>query len=279
MKKNDLILVACAVASIIFLMYSEAVFAKTPSRHDIKIMVVDEAQNSIVPPEIALAVAKVESNFNPSALSSAGARGVMQIMPRTARDVFGVRKAELWDARLNIQLGIDYLAQLYDQYGGRWDLALSHYNGGTLRGKGKYAKPHSYTRKYVKSVMSWRQKYAQHAILWQDGSNQGRLARLGKLDFQREKLSEKLKFNVAKLSHLRRDIQGTEGSDRARFGQHEKAYMGWRHLGPGRSKVRTTWELGENSNDVAFDAGFEARLHRARETLDDFAHLARRDKT
>ena len=76
----------------------------------------------------------------------------MQIMPSTGRNVFGVHEDELWNPRLNIQLGIDYLAQLYHQYGRRWDLALSHYNGGTLRGYGRHAKAHSYTRKYVKSV-------------------------------------------------------------------------------------------------------------------------------
>jgi soluble lytic murein transglycosylase-like protein len=73
---------------------------------------------------LALAVAKVESNFDDNALSSAGARGVMQIMPKTARDEFGVQKDELWDAALNIQIGIDYLELLYDRYG-KWELALA----------------------------------------------------------------------------------------------------------------------------------------------------------
>ena len=75
--------------------------------------------NSIVPPALALAVAKVESDFNAAALSSAGARGVMQIMPDTGRDEFSVEEDELWNARLSIQLGIDYLGQLYRQDGSR----------------------------------------------------------------------------------------------------------------------------------------------------------------
>src|SRR5581483_6582967 len=97
---------------------------------EVQRMVVEEAMNSRVPPPLALAVAKVESNFTPEAESPVGARGVMQIMPKTARDVFGVRENELWNTRLNIRLGLDYLTQLYDLYGKRWDLALSHYNGG-----------------------------------------------------------------------------------------------------------------------------------------------------
>ena len=73
---------------------------------------------------------------------------------------------ELWDARLNLQLGIDYLEQLHEQYGGRWDLALSHYNGGTLRGRGRYARPHGYTRQYVRSVYRWWQRYERRASIW-----------------------------------------------------------------------------------------------------------------
>jgi soluble lytic murein transglycosylase-like protein len=127
---------------------------------DIQRMVVEEAMNSRVPPALALAVARVESNFQPRAESPVGARGVMQIMPKTARTVFGVHESQLWDARLNIRLGIDFLEQLYTQYGRRWDLALSHYNGGTLAGgSGATAIPHDYTRKYVADVLRWQRYY------------------------------------------------------------------------------------------------------------------------
>lgn len=127
---------------------------------DVQRMVVEEAVNSRVPPSLALAVARVESNFQPTALSPAGARGVMQLMPKTARDVFGVGQDQLWNARLNIRLGIAFLEQLYDQYGQRWDLALSHYNGGTLAGgSGRTAIPHSFTRKYVADVLHWQRVY------------------------------------------------------------------------------------------------------------------------
>ena len=140
------------------------------SRAQIKQIVISEATNSSVPPSLALAVAKIESDFNSRALSTAGARGVMQIMPKTAKSVFGVRKDELWNARLNIQMGIDYLAQLYRQYGNRWDLALSHYNGGTLRGKGRNAVPHSYTRKYVSMVLNWQKRYNEQSAIWMTAS-------------------------------------------------------------------------------------------------------------
>ena len=123
-------------------------------------MIVAEARNGPVPAALALALAKVESNFEPQAESPVGAKGVMQLMPKTARDVFGVREQSLWNARLNIHLGLTYLGQLYEQYGHRWDLALSHYNGGTLPGgPGALAIPHDFTRKYVADVLRWQQIY------------------------------------------------------------------------------------------------------------------------
>ena len=144
--------------------------AAAATRAEIKRIVVEEALNSRVPPSLALAVAKVESDFQERALSTAGARGVMQIMPATARVEFGVNVNELWDPRLNIQLGIDYLEQLYDRYGGKWSLALSHYNGGTLKGKGAKATPHGYTRKYVKAVLNWHRRYTDQARVWRVAS-------------------------------------------------------------------------------------------------------------
>lgn len=140
--------------------------AAAATRSEIKRMVVEEAMNSRVPPSLALAVAKTESDFQDNALSKAGARGVMQIMPATARGEFGVDADELWDPRLNIQLGIDFLERLYDQYGGKWELALSHYNGGTLRGKGADATPHYYTRNYVTRVLNLYQRYKDQSDVW-----------------------------------------------------------------------------------------------------------------
>lgn len=159
---------ALAIVAAFLTAFSISAEAKRSPAHpaEVREIVVEEALNTIVPPSLALAVAKVESNFNPEALSSAGARGVMQIMPATARSEFGISADELWKTRLNIQLGIDYLGQLIRQYGGRWDLALSHYNGGTLKGKGANAIPHSYTRKYVAAVLKLERVYASQAKVW-----------------------------------------------------------------------------------------------------------------
>lgn len=124
-----------------------------------RLIVMIALENGTVPAELALAVGRVESNFRATAESPVGARGVMQIMPRTAMGEFGVAKDDLWDAETNIRLGVRFLERLYLQYGKRWDAALSHYNGGTLRGDPRVAPPHGYTAGYVRDVLAWQQRF------------------------------------------------------------------------------------------------------------------------
>ena len=88
-----------------------------------------------VPEPIIYALIKCESDFNPSAVSSAGAVGLCQIMPDTFlwltdQVLFEHFEAGmLYDPETNIRYGTYYLSRLYDRYG-RWDLALAAYNGG-----------------------------------------------------------------------------------------------------------------------------------------------------
>lgn len=130
------------------------------SRETVQAIVVDEATRADFPPELALAVAEVESAFSTHAVSHAGARGVMQIMPRTGRDLFGLEPWELYDARTNIRAGIAYLDELIDTYG-RLDIALSHYNGGSaVRRRDGSLRVIPATRSYVDRVLArerhWR---------------------------------------------------------------------------------------------------------------------------
>ena len=101
--------------------------------------IVDLAEASgRVPPALALAIARQESEMNPEAVSHAGARGLMQLMPGTAKLVAGRlgigydlgRLTADW--RYNARLGTDYLAGLIDDFGS-WPLAAAGYNAGPNR--------------------------------------------------------------------------------------------------------------------------------------------------
>jgi soluble lytic murein transglycosylase-like protein len=121
----------------------------------------EETRHSNVSYALARAVAKVESGFRSNALSPAGARGVMQIMPATARGEFGLDPDTLWDARVNIRTGVTFLGSLISRYGSV-DIALSHYNGGSRVGKPGSAKVIPATQPYVDAVNAWTAYYLKH---------------------------------------------------------------------------------------------------------------------
>jgi hypothetical protein len=106
-------------------------------------------------PKLLHAIAKVESNYNPRAISPKGALGVMQLIPSTARLV-GV--SDPFDPRENIHGGARYLKYLLDKFGDL-TLALAAYNAGpkAVEAYGGIP-PYAETQRYVRSVLSLYQR-------------------------------------------------------------------------------------------------------------------------
>jgi LysM repeat protein len=104
-----------------------------------------------VDPYLVFCVIEHESHFHPRALSPKGARGLMQLMPGTARR-FGVRNS--FDVADNIKGGTQYLRELLDMFSGQVNLALASYNAGegAVVKYGNNVPPYRETREYVKKI-------------------------------------------------------------------------------------------------------------------------------
>lgn len=97
------------------------------SREQIEKLIDGVAQQVSLAPELIRSVVGTESSFRPDAVSSAGAQGLMQLMPATARE-FGV--TDSFDPQQNLLGGSRYLKQLLNKYDGDLDHALAAYNWG-----------------------------------------------------------------------------------------------------------------------------------------------------
>jgi len=99
------------------------------------------------------AIIKVESNFNPKAVSKAGARGLMQIMPN---NFTSLRINNPFDPTQNIMGGASYFRQLLDRFEGNIHFALAAYNAGPKRvDRFNSVPPIRETQEYVRKVMKY----------------------------------------------------------------------------------------------------------------------------
>jgi soluble lytic murein transglycosylase-like protein len=104
-----------------------------------------------VSPDVVAAVIEAESEFNPRAVSRRGARGLMQLMPTTAKTL-GVD--DPFDPRENIEAGVRHLRALMDRFGDNLPLVLAAYNAGEVAViKHRGVPPYRETQAYVKRIM------------------------------------------------------------------------------------------------------------------------------
>lgn len=110
-----------------------------------------------VEPELVKAIIMAESGYDPMAVSSRGARGLMQLMPRTAESL-GVEDS--FDPEENIDAGIRYFRHLMDQFDEQTTLALAAYNAGSRRVR-EYqgVPPYPATRMYIENVFRYYQYF------------------------------------------------------------------------------------------------------------------------
>lgn len=126
--------------------------AKTNTKADssLEAIIQQAADKFNLPTKLIKSVIKHESNFNASAVSSAGATGLMQLMPATAR---GLGVQNIQDPLENVMGGSKYLRQMLDKYNGDLPLALAAYNAGPGN-VDKYGgiPPFKETQNYVKKI-------------------------------------------------------------------------------------------------------------------------------
>ena len=124
----------------------------TSSKSQLLNMINNVARDNGVDEKLVQALIKQESGFNPNATSKAGAMGLMQLMPSTAK-AMGVN--DPYNASQNVQGGVKYLKSMLDRYNGNVILALAAYNAGP-GAVDKYdgVPPYKETQNYVKSILA-----------------------------------------------------------------------------------------------------------------------------
>jgi hypothetical protein len=120
------------------------------TQQDIDAAIDEAAARHHVDPSLVRSVVKVESNFNPNAVSPKGAMGLMQLMPSTARSL---NVANPFDPAQNVDAGVRHLRKLLDSYGGNVSLSLAAYNAGSGAVARSAGVPHfRETQDYVRRI-------------------------------------------------------------------------------------------------------------------------------
>lgn len=123
------------------------------SKRELEPVIARHSRTHRLHPALIRAIIKAESDFDPMAISRAGAVGLMQLMPETAVQM---NVQDLYNPDQNIGGGTRYLRQLLDRFNGNLPLALAAYNAGeTAVERYQSLPPFEETRRYVKKVLRY----------------------------------------------------------------------------------------------------------------------------
>jgi hypothetical protein len=126
------------------------IFSRAFTQEEIDAAINQAAARHNVDPSLVRSVVKVESNFNPNAVSRKGAMGLMQLMPSTARSL---NVSNPFDPAENVDAGVRHLRKLLDSYGGNVRLSLAAYNAGSGAVARSAGVPHfRETQNYVRRI-------------------------------------------------------------------------------------------------------------------------------
>lgn len=132
--------------------------------------IVNAAATYNIDPNLIRAIIMTESSYNPNAVSSAGAQGLMQLMPATARSLGVEDPFDIWE---NIHGGTRYLRSLLDRFDGDLELALAAYNAGAGNvNRFGGVPPFRETQNYIPRVQRHKQNYLMAEYQRNNDTNQ-----------------------------------------------------------------------------------------------------------
>lgn len=169
-------------------------------RADIKQLVTDAATQHGVPSDLAHAVAYTESRYRADAVSHAGAQGVMQLMPATARGL-GVKDA--MDPEQNIDGGVRYLKQMLSEFDGDTELAVRAYNAG----------PHNVKKYFIPNGREWPSWYRGRT---ENNAYAARVLSMSK-GGSRHLVAGRIRYEDETLDRGELDLNEVRVGDRVRF--------------------------------------------------------------